>query len=75
MLLSEYLNKTGMPIAELARRSKITANTLHNLIRNREVRSTVLLSIEEGTEGDVTIHELIYEYIKKTEYLKKKYVR
>jgi len=61
MKLSKYFEETGIPIVRFARRIKVSPATIHNAINGKNISLQVALKIEKGTEGKVTIHDLIPE--------------
>lgn len=70
MKLTEYLNdpsKKKIQIKKLAKKCKITPQTIHNLMNGRDVRLSIAIRIEEQTKGKVTCMDLYDEFIRKSE--------
>lgn len=70
MKLSEYLNdpsKKKIQIKKLAKKCKITPQTIYNMMKGRDVKGSVLASIEDNTKGKVTMMELYNEFVRKPE--------
>jgi plasmid maintenance system antidote protein VapI len=64
MKLSKFLENTGMPVLELARRAKVSRSTLDNLMkRRRRISLTVAVKISEATTYKVSPEEIYEEYI------------
>lgn len=67
MKLSQFFEETGMPITIFSKRSGVTTATLYNLFQGRDVRGSVLISIERATKGKVSAKEIYEEYVEEKE--------
>ncbi len=64
MNLRQFLDETGMPITELARRSNVSPATIHNVLAGKkDLYLSVAIMIEEATKGRVTHRELLPEHL------------
>lgn len=62
MELQGYLEETGMPLAELARRASINPRTIKNILeRKADIRLSVALRLEDATKGQVKCRDLLSE--------------
>ena len=58
MRLNEFLDKTAMPQAELARRAGVANNTIWAILQGRDCRISVAIKIYEATDGQVTPNDI-----------------
>lgn len=58
MQLKEFLDKTAMPVRELARRCDVTTNTIYTILHGRNTSLAVAVQIYEATDGQVTPNDL-----------------
>ncbi len=65
MSLKEFLDKTGMPVADFARRAGIGRNTVYKLLEGGNVTLDVIMAVEHVTEGQVTHVEIFKSYMEK----------
>jgi len=74
MKLEKFIQETGIPILELARRLDVNARTIYNILDNHDMRLSIALKIEKFTKGAVTCHDLYDEslHVKKPKEKKKK---
>ena len=61
MQLAEYLDKADICVAQFARRLGVTAPTVHNVLKKRDVKAYVAVLIEMETKGKVKCDELVHE--------------
>jgi plasmid maintenance system antidote protein VapI len=61
MRLKDYLDSMGIPVTKFARKVGVTAATIHNLFRGREITLRTAVRICEATKGEVTIEEILIE--------------
>jgi predicted transcriptional regulator len=59
MNLAEYLQETGMPINEFARRAGLSSPTIHSLLKYRDVKLSVAILVELATKGRVKPQDLV----------------
>lgn len=58
MQLKEFLDKTAMPVRELARRCGVTTNTIYTILHGKNTSLSVAVQIYEATDGQVTPNDL-----------------
>ena len=63
MILKEYREKYGIPRTVIARKVGVCPATIYHIENNTypDMRLSVALLIEEVTEGNVTVYDLITE--------------
>lgn len=59
MKLKEYIDKYGTPVALLARRCNLCVGTMHKIVRGVEPGLRSAIAIQEATEGNVTLKDLL----------------
>lgn len=65
MKLKKYFDTTGITISFFANKIGVDRKTIHNALNGNPISLTVALKIEKGTEGKVTIEDLISPHMRK----------
>lgn len=59
--LREYMEKTGISQAKLARRAGISTGTIFLALRGQEMKLETAIRLEDATEGKITCRQLYLE--------------